>query len=626
MSVSDPITKKSGLGPARMGDMSADKRTTADGTIYVKSRASLPELPDNITYKLDEWAEKVPDRVFLADRGKDGEWRETSFRDTLAKVRSIAQFLLGLDLSVDRPIIVLSGNDLELGLLSLAAQWIGVPIAPVSPAYSLVSKDHAKLKYLFELVTPGLVYISDAAPFGPALSSVMQGDIKLLVRENAPDGRDALIWANALATEPSEAVNVARAATGPDTIAKFLFTSGTTGMPKAVINTQRMICANQAMIAQAWAFFEDEPPVLIDWLPWNHTAGGNHNFGIALWHGGSFYIDDGKPTPGGIAATIRNLKSVSPTFYSSVPKGFEALLDHFEADEELRQSFFGRLKVLQYAGAGLSQHVWQALERLSESVTGEPVLIVTGYGSTETAPFALATTERLDRAGFVGLPGAGMEIKLLPNEDKLELRVKGPNVTPGYWRREEQTQKSFDEEGFYMIGDALLFADPDDLAKGFKFDGRITEDFKLSSGTWVNCAGIRTHFIERAAPLVRELVLAGLNEQFVTGLVFPDIGACQKLADLGPQSSDADVLNDPSVRGHFQTALNQCAAEATGSSSLLARIILMAEQPSIDAHEVTDKGSINQRAVLSARANLVEALYAEPPGPEVLVADKKAAK
>jgi feruloyl-CoA synthase len=600
--------------------MSAEMRTAEDGTIYIRSKASLPDIPDNITFKLDEWAEKAPARVFLADRGPDREWQKLSFAEARDQARSLAQFLLGLGLSADRPILVLSGNDLELGLLSLAAMMIGVPIAPVSPAYSLISKDYAKLKYLFDLVTPGLVYVSNAKPFGPALSAVMTPDIRLMVRENAPEDMAAIHFADALKTTPTGAVDAARAATGPDAIAKFLFTSGTTGMPKAVINTQRMLCANQAMIAQAWAFFADEPPVLVDWLPWNHTAGGNHNFGIALWHGGSFYIDDGKPTPGGIMESVRNLKDVSPTFYSSVPKGYEALLEHLESDEDLRRSFFGRQKVLQYAGAGLSQHVWKALERLSASVTGEPVLIVTGYGSTETAPFALATTRRLDRAGFVGLPGAGMEIKLVPNEDKLELRVKGPNVTPGYWRQPEQTAKSFDNEGFYVIGDALAFADPDDLSKGFKFDGRIMEDFKLSSGTWVNCAGIRAHFVEKAAPLVREVVLAGLNEQYVTGLVFPDIGACRRLAGAGPETSEATVLAHPVVRGKFQNALDACAAEATGSSTLMARIILLDEPPSIDAHEVTDKGSINQRAVLSARAGLVEALYRDPPGPQVLVA------
>jgi feruloyl-CoA synthase len=593
-----------------MGDMSAEMWRAADGAIHIKAKAALPAYPANLTLKLEDWAAKAPERVFLADRGPDGAWRELSFAEARRKVRALAQHLLGLDLSAERPIVALSGNDIELGVLMLAGMMIGVPVAPVSPAYSLVSKDFARLRYLFDLVTPGLVYVSDPAPYQPALKAVMRPDIALMTRGEI---------AEAMAGEATEAVEFARAKTRPDTIAKFLFTSGTTGMPKAVINTQRMLCANQAMIAQAWAFFADEPPVLVDWLPWNHTAGSNHNFGIALWHGGSLYIDEGKPTPAGIAATVRNLKDVSPTFYSSVPKGFEALVEHMQTDRELRRSFFRRLKVLQYAGAGISQHVWEELERLSAEETGAPVLIVTGYGSTETAPFALATTKRLDGAGYVGMPGAGLEIKLVPNDDKLELRVKGEAVTPGYWRQPELTAQSFDADGFYKMGDALTFADPDDLSRGLKFDGRIAEDFKLSSGTWVDCAGIRTRFIAAAAPLVRDVVLAGPDRPYVAGLVFPDIGQCRRVAGLDAKASDAEVVSAPRVVERFRTALIACAKAATGSSTLLARIALMAEPPSIDAHEVTDKGSINQRAVLRERAAEVERLYAEPPGADILV-------
>jgi len=616
-----PAVAATGVRPARMGAPRVAMRREADGAIYVKSLTALPDFPQNITAKLDHWAARAPERVFLADRGPDGAWRTVSFTEARAKARNLAQWILDAGFSAERPIMALSGNDIELGLLTLGAMIAGVPIAPVSPAYSLLSKDHAKLRYLFDLVTPGLVYVSDAAPYAAALAATMTADIRLMVRENAPDGRAAVLFADAVSTPASGAVDDARDATGPDTIAKFLFTSGTTGMPKAVINTQRMLNANQAMIAETWAFLADEPPVLCDWLPWNHTAGGNHNFGIALWHGGSLYIDDGNPTPAGIVKTVRNLREISPTFYTNVPRGYETLAQHLAADETLRRSFFRDLKALQYAGANLPHHVWNELERLSREATGQAVRIVTGYGATETAPFAFGTTTHLDRPGYVGLPGAGLEVKLVPNEDKLELRLKGPSITPGYWRQPEETARSFDVEGYYQIGDALAFADPDDVSKGFLFDGRIAEDFKLSTGTWVNTATVRAGLIAACQPLIRDAVLTGLDRGHVGALIFPDVAACRKAAGLGTEASDAEAIVHPAVVAHFRGALRTLAAQATGSSMRVARAILLAEPPSIDAHEITDKGSINQRAVIAARAALVEDLYREPPPDHVIVAE-----
>ena len=602
----------------RMGATAVAMRRENDGTIYLASETPLPDVPANITEKLDHWAAVVPDRVFLADRGRDGAWRTVKFVEALAEARNLAQWILDAGLSAERPIVALSGNEIELGLLTLGAMMAGVPIAPVSPAYSLMSKDHAKLSYLFDLVTPGLVYVSDAAPYRAALAAVMKPDIALMARENGPEG--AVWFADAAATPATGAVDAARAATGPNTIAKFLFTSGTTGWPKAVINTQRMLTTNQAMIAGTWAFLADRPPVLCDWLPWNHTAGSNHNFGIALWHGGSFYIDDGNPTPAGIAKTVHNLREVSPTFYSNVPKGYEALAIHFAEDADLRRNFFRDLDALQYAGANLPQHVFAELERLSREATGHSVTIVTGYGATETAPFAFGTTERVDRAGVVGLPGAGLQVKLIPNGDKLELRLKGPSITPGYWRQEDETRRSFDDEGYYRIGDALAFVDPGDVSKGFLFDGRIGEDFKLSTGTWVNTATVRAGLGAACQPMIRDVVLTGLDRDHIGALIFPDMAACRKAAGLGAETSDADVVAHPTVVAHFRAALAALAQQATGSSMRVARAILLAEPPSIDAHEVTDKGSINQRAVIAARADLAEDLYREPPPPHVIVA------
>jgi feruloyl-CoA synthase len=605
-----------------MGEARIAMRRRPDGIVYLKSLTALPDFPDNITTKLDYWAERAPpNRVFLADRDAECDWRTVTFGAARTTARNLAQWLVDAGLSADRPIVALSGNDVELGLLTLGAMYAGVPIAPVSPAYSLLSKDHATLRYLFDLVTPGLVYVSDAAPYGAALAATMTPEIALMVRENPPSGRAVVSFAEAAATPATEAVDRARDATGPDTIAKFLFTSGTTGWPKAVINTQRMLTANQAMIAATWAFLADEPPVLCDWLPWNHTAGGNHNFGIALWHGGSLYIDDGNPTPAGIAKTARNLRDVSPTFYANVPKGYEALAVHLAADADLRRSFFRDLKAMQYAGANLPHHVWDELERLARETIGRTVTMVTGYGATETAPFAFGTTTQLDRPGYVGLPGAGLEVKLIPNEDKLELRLKGPSITPGYWRQPDETARSFDEEGYYKIGDALAFADPNDVTRGFLFDGRIAEDFKLSTGTWVNTATVRAGLIAACQPLIRDAVLTGLDRDHIGALIFPDVAACRRAAGLGAEAGAAEAIAHPAVVEHFRSALGALAAQATGSSMRVARAILLADPPSIDAHEVTDKGSINQRAVIAARAALVEDLYREPPPGHVIVAE-----
>lgn len=603
-----------------MGSMSVDRERRPDGTLLLRARGDLPAYPRTIVDRLRHWAAVAPDRVFLADRGHDGAWRTVTYRETLDRVRALAQALLAYDLSAERPIAILSGNSLEHGLVALAAMTIGVPIAPVSPAYSQVSKDHAKLKYIFDLVTPGMVFVAEGAPFASALRAIMKPGMTLVSVRDFADDFETIAFADLQATQPTDAVEAADARVGPDTIAKFLFTSGSTGMPKAVINTQRMLCCNQVMILGALAFLGDEPPILLDWLPWNHTAGGNHNFGIALFNGGSFYIDDGAPTPAGILKTVRNLEEIAPTWYSNVPKGYEMLVTHLASNRRLRENFYSKVKLLQYAGAGLSQHVWDALENLAVDTVGEKIMIITGYGSTETAPFALTTTWPVDRPGAVGLPARGLELKLIPADEKLELRLRGPSITPGYWRQPDKTADSFDEEGFYRIGDALKFVDPDDPGKGLLFDGRVAEDFKLSTGTWVNMAAVRGAIVKAFSPYVRDAVLTGLNLDHIGALLFPDVEACRGIdAGLG-QAGDAEIAAHAAVRAVFQERLDALAARSTGSSTLVARAIILGEPPSIDAHEVTDKGSINQRAVMAARAALVEDLYREPVPEHVLTA------
>ncbi|MGH6663562.1 MAG: AMP-binding protein, partial [Pseudolabrys sp.] len=424
-----------------------------------------------------------------------------------------------------------------------------------------------------------------------------------------------------IGAEDDAGVAAANAKVTPDTIAKFLFTSGSTGSPKGVINTQRMLCSNQAMIAAGFAFVQDEPPVVVDWLPWSHTFGGNHNFNMVLVNGGSLYIDDGNPTPPGVPKTARNLREIAPTIYFNVPKGYEALVPHFRADKQLAQKFFSRLKVLFYAGAGLNQTTWDDLTKLAIETTGERIIFLSSLGSTETAPLALACSWDFDRPGNIGLPAPGVELKLVPSEGKLEARLRGPHITPGYWRQEALTRDAFDEEGFYKLGDALKFVDPDDVAQGLLFDGRIAEDFKLSTGTWVSVGPLRARFIDGFAPYVRDVVFAGPDRDHIVALVIPDIEACRKLSGLAADAAPAVILAAPSVRGKFAELLTTLAAASAGSSTRVARAILMAEPPSMDKGEMTDKGSINQRAVLKNRAALVDELYATPLSSHVIAVD-----
>jgi feruloyl-CoA synthase len=536
----------------------------------------------------------------------------------LDDVKRIGASLLRRGLSTDRPIAVISGNGIEHALLGLAAMYVGIPYAPISPAYSLMSSDFGKLRMMLDLLTPGLVFAADGEAFGRAIAAVVPENAELVVTRNPPAGRKATLLADLIGAEDASGAAAAHAKVAPDTIAKFLFTSGSTGSPKAVINTHRMLCSNQAMIAAGFSFVTDEPPVVVDWLPWSHTFGSNHNFNLVLTNGGSLYIDDGNPTPPGVPKTARNLREIAPTIYFNVPKGYEALVAHFRADETLRRNFFSRLKVLFYAGAGLNQTTWDDLTQLAIETTGERIIFLSSLGSTETSPLALACTWDFDRAGNIGLPCPGVELKLVPNEGKLEARLRGPHITPGYWRQEHLTREAFDEEGYYKLGDALKFADPDDPGKGLLFDGRIAEDYKLSTGTWVSVGPLRARFIDHFAPYVRDVVFAGADRDDIAVLVFPDIEACRQLAGLGADAAAAAIVAAPKVRDTFKRLLQSLAALNPGSSTRVMRVLLMAEPPSMDKGEMTDKGSINQRSVLKNRAALVATLYADPPPAEVI--------
>jgi feruloyl-CoA synthase len=601
-----PKNQATPLRPVRLGPRDFVLDQKPDGTIHLRSPHPLGPYPERLTDRLLHWAREAPDRILFAQRNGAG-WRAVTYAETVALVRNVGEALLQWNLSAERPVAILSGNDIDHALLALGCQFAGIPSAPISPAYSLVSSDFGKLRHIIQKITPGLVFASDGTLFGKAIDAELPADAELVVARNP--ARNATPFSELAGTRATDAIDQAQQATGPDTIVKFLFTSGSTGMPKGVINTQRMWCANQEMLRTAMAYFADEPAMLVDWAPWHHTAGGNHNFGLAIYNGGTFYIDEGKPMPGAIEATARNLRDVSPTWYFNVPKGFEALLPYLRDDKTLRESFFRRLRVMFYAGAGLSRLVLDEYQAMSAETCGERILFLTSLGATETGPFALVRTWDSPHAGNIGLPGVGMELKLVPQEGKYDARIKGPHVSPGYWREPGLTTAAFDTEGFYRFGDALRFADPEDPGEGLCFDGRIAEDFKLATGTWVSVGPLRAKLIDAFAPLCRDVVIAGADRSDIAALVFPDLDACRGLCGLQTQAGAADILAASATRTAFADRLARFARAATGSSNRVTRLILLAEPPSLDLGEITDKGSINQRAVLRARAALVEELY-----------------
>jgi feruloyl-CoA synthase len=574
----------------------------------LRSTEALGEYPVRLTDCLEHWARVAPERSFVARRDAAGQWQHIRYAQMLERAQAVGQSLLNLGLSVERPLAILSDNSLEHLTLAMGALWAGVPFVPVSPAYSLLSKDHAKLKHILGTVTPGLVFASDAA-YGNAIAAAVAPDTPVALAHGELANRAVLRYSDLLDAMPGTTLAAAHARVGPDTIAKFLFTSGSTKAPKGVINSHRMWCANQQMLRQCMRFLAETPPVLVDWLPWNHTFGGNHNVGITLVNGGTLYIDDGKPTPAGMAETLRNLREISPTVYFNVPKGFEEIARAMDHDAQLRRTLFARCKAFMFAGAALSQAVWDQLDAHGEATIGERLRIITGLGMTETAPSCTFAVGTDNQSGHIGLPVPGVEVKLAPEGDKTEIRFRGPNVMPGYWRAPEQTREAFDDEGFYRTGDAVRWIDPANPQRGLLFDGRTAEDFKLSTGTFVSVGPLRARIIEAGDPCVQDAVITGLNRDTVGALIFPRLDACRRLAGCADDLPAPQVLHHPAVRAFFQATLDKLAAQSTGSANRLERIHVLAEPPSIDRGELTDKNSINQRAVLQHRASLVEALY-----------------
>ena len=603
--------------PMTFGVTTAVLRDGAAGTHYLRADQELQPYPERLTDRLRHWAETAPDRTWMARRqptvGADGkpalgDWRHISYAEAWATARRIAQGLINRGLNAERPVAILSENSLEHALLALGCMVAGVPYVPTSPAYSLISTDYDKLKHVLRTTTPGMLFASDAARYGKALRAVAGEGVEIVLAEGRLDGLDSTSFADLIATPETPAVDAAIAATGPDTITKFLFTSGSTKLPKAVINTQRMWCANQQQMVQSMPVLAEQPLVLVDWLPWNHTFGGNHNFGMVVYHGGTLYIDDGKPTPALMHETLRNLREVAPTVYFNVPTGFEAIANAMKTDDLLRKTLLSRVKMFFYAGAALAQPVWDSLYESEEREIGQRIVMGTGLGMTESGPFGIFVTNPYVKAGDLGLPTPGLELKLVDMEGKTEVRYKGPNITPGYWRAPQDTADAFDEEGFFKTGDAVKWIDETDIHLGLKFDGRIAEDFKLATGTFVSVGPLRAKIIAAGAPYIQDVVLTGLNLKEVGAMVFPT-PKVRELSGLPADASLHDVLESAPVLAHFQTVVNELAKAATGSANRIARLCLLADAPTIDRGEITDKGSINQRAVLTHRADTVAALH-----------------
>jgi feruloyl-CoA synthase len=611
-----PSSEKAPFRPIHFAEPIVSRDTRADGSILLRSGHALKPYVPSLVALFRSAVERRPDRNFILERDAAGAWAGFTYAQMRKKVDAVAQALLDRGLSPERPVMALSGNSVEHATLMLACYTAGIPIAPISVAYSLQSQDHAKLKYINELLTPGLVYVSDTGPFAKALAHITA---PILAGRNSANLPNVTLFADLEKTVPGPAVEKSVASIGTDTIAKFLFTSGSTSLPKGVINTHGMLTANQQQSVQTWPFLEQEDVVLVEWLPWNHTFGSNYTFNLTMQQAGTFYVDGGKPVPALVGQTVQNLREIAPTIYFNVPAGYGALLPHLENDEAFARNFFSRLRVIFYAGASLPQDMWDRLEAISVRTVGERIPMTSAWGTTETSPLATSAHWLLERAGVVGNPCAGVDVKLVPTGSKLEIRVRGPNITPGYWRRPDLNQALFDEEGFYRPGDAVRFADAADPGAGLVFDGRTAEDFKLLNGTWVAVGALRVGALAAASPVLQDAIVAGEGRDAVGLVAWLNAAGCKQVT--GEDGDLASYARYPKVHSHLQEAFAKWNKVNTGASMRVAKLLLLPDMPSIDGNEITDKGYINQRVALDNRAAEVARLFDGKPHPDVVTID-----
>jgi feruloyl-CoA synthase len=599
------------LRPVRFFSPDVELTRQPDGSLIMRSVEPLASYDSRIGDWLDRWARETPDRDFIVEQAAEGE-RRICYREAREAALALAESLLNYELGPDRPLAIVAANGIDHALIMLAALYIGIPVAPIAPAYALQSADFAKLSHSFRLLTPGMVVVDDGALYQQAMEHSVAPGVPIAALRNASASSNMIPFASLHADgSRRDSVMAAAARVGRDTVAKYLFTSGSTGMPKAVINTHGMLCANAQMKRQVAPVLADEPPVMVDWAPWNHTAGGNSNFNIILSNGGTLYIDPGKPTPALFGSSVQLLRRISPTIYFNVPRGYELLIPHLEADRELRQHFFQRLKFLWYAAASMLPATWYALERLAVETVGQRILTVTGLGMTETSPIALFGNEHANGPGVVGIPAAGLELKLVPHGESYEVGYRGPNVTPGYWRDAEATKLSFDEDGFFRSGDLLSFIDPQRPRAGLRFDGRIKEDFKLTSGTKVSAGKLRLDALDAMRPLAADVAVVGADRNDVRILVFPDWESCAATAGLDRAAPPAQVASNKALRAALQDRLEQLSATGTGSSNRIVAALLVESPPSHAAGELTEKGTVNSRALQRNRPELLDILFDE---------------
>lgn len=590
----------------------------ADSSLRFASRAPLRPFAPSLANLFRTAVERAPGRAFIGERAGE-DWRTLTYEQTRKLVDALAAALIERGLSAERPLMILSANSIDHALLMLAGFTAAIPVAPVSVAYSLQSQDHGKLKYVTRLLTPGLVYVSDTGPFAKALAVIANSGREIIASRNTANLAGVTLLEDLSKTKPTRAVDEVAASIEGDRIAKFLFTSGSTDMPKAVINTHRMLTSNQESLAQIWPFLdEEEQVVLVDWLPWSHTFGGNHNFNLALKHAGTFYIDAGKPVPALVEQTVRNLADVSPTVYFNVPAGYAAILPYLERDAALAKTFFAKLRMIFYAAAALPQDLWTRLEAVSVRATGQRVPMTSSWGATETAPAVTAAHFLLERAGVIGVPMPGTELKLVPIDERWEVRVKGPNVTPGYWRSPDLTKAAFDEDGYYRIGDAVRFADPDNPAAGLVYSGRLTEEFKLTTGTWVQTGALRVGLLSATSPVLQDAVIAGEGHDHVCIMAWLNLAGCRQVLGEGAPESAAELVVHPEIQQYLRDALQRWNSQNTGQSSRIRRAMLLAAAPSIDTNEITDKGYINQRAALLNRKAELARLFSSEPHSDII--------